>query len=205
MLVNTSWGFTNFLNFFQTQRSWTKRLPKQTASVYFQINHWLCVFKRKNKQKPGLIVAESYWLDISAFKTEIKRWNTLYEKFGSLGFTSFIDLLKRDLAARVGGGGGGHTSNANLLVNNSAKYGDNFLTVNLPIFKSLYMRHSSTVPHVKRRKCSSDNFILTNFQYENYLNVFVFVFFFLLFGWHWEALHNNIFPATSHRADIAKD
>ena len=101
--------------------------------------------------------------------------------------------------------GGGHTSNANLLVNNSAKYGDNFLTVNLPIFKSLYMRHSSTVPHVKRRKCSSDNFILTNLRYENYLNVFVFVFFFLPFGWHWEALHNNIFPATSHRADIAKD
>ena len=100
MLVNTSWGFTNFLNFFQTQRSWTKRLPKQTASVYFQINNWLRVFKKKNKQKPGLIVAESYWLDISA--TEIKN-----EKFGSLGFTSFIDLLKRDLAARVGGRGGG--------------------------------------------------------------------------------------------------
>ena len=107
---------------------------------------------------------------------------------------SFIDLLKRDLAARVGGGGGreGHTSNANLLLNNSAKYGDNFLTVNLPIFKSC-------------RKCSSDNFILTNLQYENYLNVFVFVFFFLPFGWHSEALHNNIFPATSHRVDIAKD
>ena len=224
MLVNTSWGFTNFLNFFQTQRSWTKRLPKQTASVYFQINHWLGVFKRKNKQKPGLIVAESYWLDISAFKTEIKRWNTLYEKLGSLGLRSKqkcwkcrdINWCKRaDLHVLVAFMctcdinvtlcWQGHTSNANLLLNNSEKYGDNFLTVNLPIFKSLYMRHSSTVPHVKRRKCSSDNFILTNFQYENYLNVFVFVFFFLPFGWHWEALHNNIFPATSHRADIAID
>ena len=88
MLVNKSWGFTNFLNFFQTQRIWTKRLPKQTASVHFQINHWLGVFERKNKQKPGLIVSEYYWLDISAFKTEKKRWNTLYENLGSLGLQS---------------------------------------------------------------------------------------------------------------------
>ena len=42
----------------------------------------------------------------------------------------FIDLLKRDLAARVGGGGGEKgiplPSTANWLLNNSAKYGDNF-------------------------------------------------------------------------------
>ena len=52
----------------------------------------------------------------------------------------FIELLKRDLEARVGGEGEGHSSNANRLLNNSAKYSDNFLTVNLPIFKSLYTR-----------------------------------------------------------------
>ena len=46
-LVNTSWGFTNFLNFFQTQRSWTKRLPKQTASVHFQINLGLVYLRGK--------------------------------------------------------------------------------------------------------------------------------------------------------------
>ena len=54
---------------------------------------------------------------------------------------SFIDLLKSDLAAYVGGGEGHTTtlysSTANWLLNNSAKYGDNFLIVDLPICKSL--------------------------------------------------------------------
>ena len=45
----------------------------------------------------------------------------------------------------AGGGGEGHTttlysSTANWLLNNSAKYGDNFLIVDLPICKSLYTR-----------------------------------------------------------------
>ena len=71
--------------------------------------------------------------------------------FKSTSSVSFIDLLKRDLAARVGGRGEGHTSNANRLLNNSVKYGDNFLTVNLPIFKSLYTRLFS--PPKSRKMC----------------------------------------------------
>ena len=46
--------------------------------------------------------------------------------FKSTSSVSFIDLLKRDLAARVGGGGEWHTSNANRLLINSAKYSDKF-------------------------------------------------------------------------------
>ena len=69
----------------------------------------------------------------------------------STSSVSFIDLSKRDLAARVGGGGEGHTFNANRLLNNSAKYSDNFMTLNLPIFKSLYTRLFS--PLKSRKTC----------------------------------------------------
>ena len=48
-------------------------------------------------------------------------------------------------------------------------------------------------------------FYFDKFAVLNYLNFFVFVFFFLPLGRYWEAFHNNIFPATSHQADIAKD
>ena len=78
----------------------------------------------------------------------------------STSSVSFIDLSKRDLAACVGGGGEGHTSNANRLLNNSAKYSDNFLTVNLSIFKFLYTRLFS--PPKSRKMC--DPIVVTPFK-----------------------------------------